>query len=175
MVYFIGKLISYVSFPFLSNHKKALHCPVWGLFVCPLDTRSGVLYAGTNQLGTLRKEHILSRYHSDDAPVLIGVVLFAVALIASIAFVIASHLNVQTETCTVEDKYEVNKSEGATKFRVETTCGIKEVGDTWLRMKFDSADRYALLDEGESYELTTIGFRVPILSAFPNIIEIEAK
>lgn len=112
-------------------------------------------------------------YRNDNGPVIIGGLIVALLIVVGIVFTIASHLNVQVRDCTIKDKYAVSKSDEATKYRVETSCGVMEVQDTLLRMKFDSADRYASLDEGKNYELTTIGYRIPVLSAFPNIIEIK--
>ena len=40
-----------------------------------------------------------------------------------------------------------------------------------LKMRFDAADRYAALLPGHRYQLTTVGFRVPFLSLFPNVID----
>lgn len=38
-------------------------------------------------------------------------------------------------------------------------------------MRFDAADRYAALLPGRRYQLTTVGFRAPVLSLFPNVID----
>ena len=44
------------------------------------------------------------------------------------------------------------------------------VADSLLKMTWNSADRYAALQAGHRYELTTVGFRIPVTSTFPNII-----
>ena len=46
-----------------------------------------------------------------------------------------------------------------------------EVGDELALGKFNSADRYGALQPGRRYQLTVIGWRVPLFSWFPNIVE----
>lgn len=74
-----------------------------------------------------------------------------------------------TSACTVEDK-DRSSSQNGSVYRVYTDCGVFEVEDATLRGQFASADLYADIDEGTTYEFTTIGYRVPFLSMFPNII-----
>ncbi len=50
-------------------------------------------------------------------------------------------------------------------------CGVFEVGDELALGKFNSADRYGALQPGRRYQLTVIGWRVPLFSWFPNIVE----
>lgn len=77
-------------------------------------------------------------------------------------------------SCVVEGKDRTTKSDsGSSDMRVYTSCGTFAVGDVWLRGQFDSADIYGSISEGQTYDLTTIGWRVPILSMFPTVIEVE--
>ncbi len=39
--------------------------------------------------------------------------------------------------------------------------------------KFDASNRYAVIKEGHCYNITTTGIRYPLLSWFPNIIEVK--
>jgi len=43
--------------------------------------------------------------------------------------------------------------------------------DTLLRGKFNSSNVYAELEEGKYYKITAIGYRIPLLSAYENIID----
>jgi hypothetical protein len=74
-----------------------------------------------------------------------------------------------TATCTVEDK-DRSSSQTGSVYRVYTDCGVFEVEDAMARGQFASADLYADIEPGSTYEFTTIGYRVPFLSMFPNII-----
>ena len=59
--------------------------------------------------------------------------------------------------------------------RLSTSCGSYRVGDTPAG-GFNSWDTWSALEEGKSYDIRTGGFRVGILSMFPDVIEIrEAK
>ena len=55
--------------------------------------------------------------------------------------------------------------------RLYTSCGVFTVNDDTFRAHWDSADTYAGLHEGWTYDLDTAGFRVPILSKFPNMLD----
>lgn len=75
-----------------------------------------------------------------------------------------------TVTCTVDDK-DRSSSQSGSVYRVYTDCGVFQVEDATARGQFASADLYADIENGATYEFTTIGWRVPFLSMFPNIIE----
>ncbi|NME67731.1 DUF1523 family protein [Flammeovirga aprica] len=45
--------------------------------------------------------------------------------------------------------------------------------DTWIWFKFNSSDVYAKIQDGETYDFSIVGFRIPILSMYPNIIKVE--
>ena len=78
----------------------------------------------------------------------------------------------ETKTCEVVAKESVAKGDNGHEYRVYTeNCGTLKVGDSIWKMRFDSADLYGQLVEGETYDMTTIGWRVPFLSWMPNIIE----
>lgn len=70
--------------------------------------------------------------------------------------------------CTVTDKYVaiVNKS---SQKRVSTSCGVFTVEDQMSRGDWNSADRYAQIQVGKTYDFETYGFRNGFLSSFPNI------
>jgi hypothetical protein len=79
--------------------------------------------------------------------------------------------NEQTQVCTVEEK-DRGGSSGTMRLYSED-CEILEFGDVWLRGHFNSADLYQEIEEGKTYELTTVGWRIPIISGFPDIIEVK--
>lgn len=106
-----------------------------------------------------------------------GPVSFAVPVILALAAVTlvgagaASFANEQTRTCTITGTDRTRDSEGRSDMRVYTEqCGTLAVGDLWLRGQFDSADIYGQLDEGVTYEVTTVGWRIPPLSRFETIL-----
>ena len=101
-------------------------------------------------------------------PTIIGLVLGGMA-----AFGVASVLHVETQTCTVESKDLRMTGQGATAPRLYTEeCGTMNITDVFP-FHFEAGTVYGQLDEGETYELTTSGFRVPILSMFPSVVKVE--
>lgn len=101
--------------------------------------------------------------------------LIVVALLG--LFSIPSHLNKETYTITVTDK-EVKRSGDDDKYIVfgETKDGeaiVFQNTDMLTRFKFNSSDIQAKLKVGNTYEVTTIGFRINLLSKYPNIIDME--
>ena len=48
---------------------------------------------------------------------------------------------------------------------------VFEITDNLYEFKFNSSDIYAEIQEGETYEFFTTGFRVPVLSMYENINE----
>lgn len=83
----------------------------------------------------------------------------------------------RTETCTVTGMdwaQKVTSGNSTSEYRIQTEeCGVLKITDNLLRLQFNSADRYAELEEGATYEFTLIGFRIGLFSMFPNIIAAE--
>lgn len=79
--------------------------------------------------------------------------------------------NETTHTCAVTDKDRttVSTDNGSrSDMRIYTAdCGTLAVTDLMTRGQFNSADIYASIEPGKTYEITTVGWRIPWLSAFP--------
>ncbi len=107
---------------------------------------------------------------------LIFIVVVAIVLCFGSAYIKVA--NPQTYTVTVQSKDIENRS-NSRKFLVfctDTTTGesrVFEVTDSLFKWRFDSADTYNMIREGETYKFTTGGYRVPFLSMYPNIYEYE--
>lgn len=74
--------------------------------------------------------------------------------------------------CTVSDKDRTHGGSGS-DMRVYTDCGVFEVRDSTLAGRFDSADVYASVRIGETYDVTAYGWRVGWLSWFPNALSFK--
>lgn len=91
------------------------------------------------------------------------------------AAIYAEHGNETTQTCTITDKDRTTSvtrdgtSRSDTRIYTEQ-CGTVQVADLLTQGQFDSADIYASIETGHTYEITTVGWRVPFLSAFPTIL-----
>lgn len=74
------------------------------------------------------------------------------------------------ENCHVSGKH-VAVVDGYSQYRVSTeNCGSFIVADSVFKGKFNSADAYSQITEGKSYDFVASGYRIPLISAFPNII-----
>lgn len=80
--------------------------------------------------------------------------------------------NVTTQKCIVTGKESI-RSESSHQYRVYTSCGTLKIEDQFVRLNFDTADRYGSLIEGKTYTLTTSGYRIPFLSMFKAINELK--
>lgn len=110
-------------------------------------------------------------YHK--AP-LAGLVVFLIILVGIVVFNVARVSSQGTETCTVESKertVRVTDGNSSQQKLVYTDCGVFEVADTIIFGKFNSADTYGSLQEGETYKLSYYGWRNGFFSMFPNITE----
>lgn len=106
----------------------------------------------------------------------------ALVVIPVIAFPVISFSNDHAYTVTITDKERVTTqvAEGQTdsKYLIygEDENGktyVFEDTDTLFRWKFNSSDVFGALKEGETYELTVIGFRVHIFNWYENIIDFK--
>lgn len=128
-----------------------------------------------------RPQH--ARRPRDFTPLVIwigGVLVVAIALIYAFAY-FGSRTTVESCTVTSKDRGVSITSDGdgnttsSTNYRVYSSCGTFEVQDNLFLGKFNSADTYGALVEGETYDFDVIGWRNGFLSLFPNILETSAS
>lgn len=111
----------------------------------------------------------------DFNPVILVVVFFILIGIAFGAFNFLRVSHVKTHyDCVVAGKEAVNRVGQGNQYRVYTeNCGTLSVEDELLKFRFDSADVYGEINEGETYNFKTVGWRIPLVSMFPNIMEVK--
>ena len=106
----------------------------------------------------------------------------ALVVIAVIAVPVINFTNDHTYTVTITDKERVTTQSAEdsidSKYLIygEDENGktyVFEDTDTLFRWKFNSSDVFGALKEGETYELTVIGFRVHIFNWYENIIDFK--
>ena len=70
---------------------------------------------------------------------------------------------------------EVKRYKGHDKYLVFTEDGVFQNTDVWYRLKFDSSDLQGELMSLEDQEvlITKYGWRIPFLSKYDNIIDVE--
>lgn len=114
---------------------------------------------------------------------LTAITLVIIAVIVAIVVVpVMNFTNGHQYTITITDKERVtmqsDKDNISSKYLIygEDENGktyVFEDIDTLFRGKFNSSDVYGALKEGETYELTVIGFRIHILNWYENIIDFK--
>lgn len=102
-------------------------------------------------------------------------VIFALVLSVSIV----TNVNDTEYVVTVTDKERVVK-DNTSKYLVfaedeQGNVFVFENTDTILRGKFDSSNIQGQLKEGNKYTITVVGYRVPFLSMYQNIIKVESE
>lgn len=90
-----------------------------------------------------------------------------------------SYYSEKTYTVTVTDK-NIKNYESGSKFLVFTktedgTTRVFSMEDTLIRGRWNTADDYAEVEIGETYTFTVIGWRIPFMSEYENIIEFQKK
>lgn len=110
--------------------------------------------------------------------------LIALGIVATVGFTVAYFSSQDTATnCTVtsKDRSVSINSDGdgnvtsQTNQRVYTSCGTFVVEDNIFLGKFNSADTYGALIDGQTYDFKIIGWRNGFFSMFPNILEATAR
>lgn len=100
--------------------------------------------------------------------VLISVIAFIVYISALFIETIASN----TVTAIVKSKERIIK-DGDSYYLIFTDKGVFKNADSFFFLKFNSSDFHNEIDVGEWYVFETIGWRIPIISAYPNIVKYE--
>jgi len=107
--------------------------------------------------------------------IVIGIIIIAI-IISLIA--IPGYFTEKTYTVTVTDKTVKNYSDSST-YLVFTELENGEtrvfmIEDSFFKFRFDSSDAYAQIKVGQTYDIKCIGWRIPFLSEYENIITFNA-
>ena len=105
--------------------------------------------------------------------------IVAIILIISIVVfdVVVSNINEKNIVVTVTDK-GVKVKNNDSKYLIYTkdkddNVQVLKITDSILRRRFDSSDVYAVIEPGKTYKFTTVGYRIPIFSMYPNILKYQ--
>jgi len=92
---------------------------------------------------------------------------------------VMQNVNEQIITVSVTDKMRVSYGHEwiTQKYLIYTVddngeIDVLENTDSFAHVKFNSSDYFAQLEVGETYMLRVVGYRIPFLSKYQNIIEI---
>ena len=106
-----------------------------------------------------------------------AVVVIVLAIFGLIILNIAGLFNQNYYTVTVTDK-GIKRSGDSDRYLIYTTLENGNIEtfentDNFFYGKFNSSNIYADLVAGSKYKIKVIGFRIPFLSRYQNIIEYE--
>jgi hypothetical protein len=102
--------------------------------------------------------------------------IIAVVFGAIVILTLLYYTSAETVTITVTDKERIVESNGestSSKYLVFTDTEVFENTDDLFLWKFNSSDVQGKLKVGEKYTVLVIGWRVPLLSMYRNIVNIE--
>ena len=101
---------------------------------------------------------------SEKQYILIGV-LFIIILLVALCFTAAWYHTIDSFEATVNGK---ERHEGG-YYLIYTDKGVLRISNWWGEDGFNSSDTYSNLVEGQTYDFTTYGYRIGILSQYPMI------
>ena len=94
------------------------------------------------------------------------------SLVAILGAIFIPFMNVQTHDITVT-KVESVFSGSSSKYLIFTDGEVYEDDDIFMRFKFDSSDTYNKLKNLGKFNVKTCGYRIPLLSRYKNIVQIN--
>lgn len=106
---------------------------------------------------------------------LMWIMVFVVCVVfgvGSIGLYVVGLGNNETQIVTVTEKESIRAGDG-NKYLIFTDSEVFENTDEVFVGKFNSSDFYRVIKVGTKYEFRTIGFRIPFLSMYKNIIGIK--
>lgn len=114
-------------------------------------------------------------------------IVVAVVILLAVVFSLKAFSFNDTEyTVTITDKDRITESSKDSDGNSETSSKylvfaddengnslVFENTDCFIRLKFNSSNIQGRLKEGNTYKITVVGYRVPFLSWYQNIIKVE--
>ena len=114
-------------------------------------------------------------------------IVVAIVIVLAVVFSVrAFNFNDTEYTVTITGKDRITESSKDSDGNVETSSKylvfaddengnslVFENTDCFIRWKFNSSNIQGQLKEGHTYKITVIGYRVPFLSWYQNIIKVE--
>ena len=99
------------------------------------------------------------------------IIVITIFLIVFVGF-FSGYLNNREIEITITDKYVKRNNDKDIYLIVDENKNTYKVSDLFFKFKFNSTDIYNNLEIGKTYKVKISGFRIKILSEYPNINEI---
>jgi|694.fasta_scaffold113487_4 hypothetical protein len=110
------------------------------------------------------------------ASVKIILILVSMMIIGSIIMSIGGYRNKQTIKTRVTDKESITQNSGDkinSFYVIYTEAGTFKLEDDMFYGNFNSSDWYGQIHRDSTYTFETIGYRIGILRAYPNIVNFK--
>lgn len=125
----------------------------------------------------MMEKELFRDFYRENKMFRVAVILIAIIFLSIISFNFICTFNDTEYTITVTGKERIVE-DFSSKYLVfsEDTHGnvlVFENTDSLLRWKWDSSNIQGQLKEGNTYKIVVVGFRVPFLSMYQNIIKVE--
>lgn len=105
-------------------------------------------------------------------PVLVGLGIVSLGVVAVGGYGIAVHSTQRTVTATVTKTWTQYSKDG-TIYLIGTNKGVFEDDDSLMYFKFNSSDYFNNMKVGQTYTFDVTGWRIPFASVWPNIVSCE--
>jgi len=103
--------------------------------------------------------------------IFVATIIIMVAI--TLPYAIPYYASPAKHTIVVYEKWTTGGSSAANYFFSDTYGNVYSVENSWLLLQYDMSERYAALQEGKTYEITTYGWRIKWLGFYPNAVKIE--
>ena len=116
----------------------------------------------------------MSYYREKETSRALAVLILFIAVIIFISALPLLNTNTYTNVIVIDKSYS-GESDGYLVW-VEDEDGVQyelQNEDILLKGKFNSSTIQGKLKGGEKYNITTVGWRIPLFSSYPNIVEYE--
>lgn len=101
----------------------------------------------------------------------IGVFILILLVLGFIGYGLMYALTTGSETITIKEKWVKYDGDDA-KYLVSSNNGqVFQIADTFIKWRWNSSDLYASLDENQTCQIKTQGWRFPFFSDYKNILE----
>ena len=104
-----------------------------------------------------------------------GVFIVILLVLGFIGYSLMYALTTGSETITIKEKWVKYHGDDA-KYLISSTNGqVFQITDTIIKWRWNSSDLYASLDDGQTCQIKTQGWRFPIFSDYKNILEADCE
>lgn len=107
----------------------------------------------------------------------IGIIISIFLVAGLVVWSCSNYFTTKEYTATVTEK-SIKNYNNSSKFLVFTKLKdgqtrVFEIQDSLFKLRFNSADCYANINTGKTYNFKVIGWRIPILSEYENIMDFK--